>query len=151
MKMALLGSGIRTPFVLHGLIEHAAELGLEEVVLFDSDEERLNTMSDLAAYMCRQWEPPSPVRRATDAVDAISDASFIFSAIRVGQEKARQRDEELALSVNVIGQETTGPGGFAMALRTIPEMLKYARLIEKHGPKALLVNFTNPVGLVVQA
>lgn len=151
MKMALLGSGIRTPFVLHGLIEHATELGLREVVLFDSDEQRLNTMSALAAYMCRRWDAPFSVRRGADAIDAISDASFIFSAIRVGQETARQRDEELALSVGVIGQETTGPGGFAMALRTIPEMVKYARLIEKHAPGALLVNFTNPVGLVVQA
>jgi 6-phospho-beta-glucosidase len=82
---------------------------------------------------------------------AIAGARFVFSAIRPGQEAARSIDEEVPLKHGVLGQETTGPGGFAMALRTIPAMLGYARLIEEVAPDALLVNFTNPVGIVMQA
>jgi 6-phospho-beta-glucosidase len=81
----------------------------------------------------------------------LSGSRFVFSAIRVGQERARALDEQIALKHGVLGQETTGPGGFAMALRTIPAMLEYARLIEDVAPDAILVNFTNPVGIIVQA
>jgi 6-phospho-beta-glucosidase len=75
----------------------------------------------------------------------------VFSAIRPGQEQARALDEEIPLKHGVLGQETTGPGGFAMALRTIPDMLEIARIMADVAPDSLLVNFTNPVGIVMQA
>jgi 6-phospho-beta-glucosidase len=151
MKMTLLGSGVRAPFVLRGLAAAEGDLGLDEVVLFDTDPERLELMTALGAHFASTWGASFSVRSEPDAKAAIADARFVFSAIRPGQEAARAVDEEVPLKHGVLGQETTGPGGFAMALRTIPAMLAYARLIEEVAPDALLVNFTNPVGIVMQA
>jgi 6-phospho-beta-glucosidase len=151
VKMTLLGSGVRAPFVLHGLVAGQDDLGLDEVVLHDTDPERLELMAALGAHMCDQWGAAFTVRGEPDPEAAIAGAQFVFSAIRPGQEAARAVDEEVPLKHGVLGQETTGPGGFAMALRTIPAMLGYARLIEEVAPDALLVNFTNPVGIVMQA
>jgi 6-phospho-beta-glucosidase len=151
MKMTLLGSGIRAPFVLRGLAAAQDDLGLNEVVLHDTDGERLELMTALGAHLCARWGAPFTVRGDPDPADAIAGSRFVFSAIRPGQERARTVDEEVPLKHGVLGQETTGPGGFAMALRTIPAMIGYARLIEDVAPDALLVNFTNPVGIVMQA
>ena len=123
MKMTLLGTGVRTPFVLHGLADREAELGLTEVVLHDTDHERLRIMS-APAHLLREWEPASPSVASGHPRTAIAGSRFVFSAIRVGQEEARANDERIALEHGVLGQETTGPGGFAMALRTIPVMLR---------------------------
>jgi alpha-galactosidase/6-phospho-beta-glucosidase family protein len=151
VKMTLLGSGVRAPFVLRGLATRREELGLDEVVLHDTDPERLELMAALGAHLCEEWGAAFTVRGEGDPRAAIAGARFVFSAIRPGQEGARAVDEEVPLKYGVLGQETTGPGGFAMALRTIPAMLGYARLIEEVAPDALLVNFTNPVGIVMQA
>jgi 6-phospho-beta-glucosidase len=151
VKMTLLGSGVRAPFVLRGLAMSEADLDLDQVVLHDADRERLELMAALGAYMCAAWGASFSVRGEADPAAAIEGARFVFSAIRPGQEAARAVDEEVPLKYGVLGQETTGPGGFAMALRTIPAMLDYARLIEERAPDALLVNFTNPVGIVMQA
>ena len=151
MKLTLLGSGVRAPFVLRGLAAGQRELGLDEVVLHDADPERLGVMAALGSYLCEGWGATFSVRGERDAEAAIAGARFVFSAIRPGQEAARALDEEVALEAGLLGQETTGPGGFAMALRTIPAMLAYARLIERLAPHAQLVNFTNPVGIVMQA
>jgi alpha-galactosidase/6-phospho-beta-glucosidase family protein len=149
--MTLLGSGVRAPFVLRGLSAGQDDLGLDEVVLHDTDPERLELMTAVGGYLCADWGARFTVRGEPDAREAIDGARFVFSAIRPGKEGARAVDEEVPLKHGVIGQETTGPGGFAMALRTIPAMLDYARLIEDVAPEALLVNFTNPVGIVMQA
>jgi len=151
MKMTLLGSGVRAPFVLRGLAASEADLGLDEVVLHDTDPERLELMAALGGHLCAEWGVGFTVRGELDPRAAIAGARFVFSAIRPGQEAARAVDEEVPLKYGVLGQETTGPGGFAMALRTIPAMLDYAQLIEDVAPDALLVNFTNPVGIVMQA
>ena len=151
MKMTLLGSGVRVPFVLHGLAAAQDDLGLDEVVLHDTDGDRLTLMTALGAHLCAEWGARFTVRGEPDARAAIAGARFVYSAIRPGQEVARAVDEEVPLKHGVLGQETTGPGGFAMALRTIPAMLGYASMIEDVAPDALLVNFTNPVGIVTQA
>ncbi len=151
VKLTMLGSGVRAPFVLRGLAAGQDDLGLDEVVLHDTDPERLELMTALGGHLCAEWGVGFTVRGETDARAAVADARFVFSAIRPGQEAARAVDEEVPLKHGVLGQETTGPGGFAMALRTIPAMLVYARLIEEVAPNALLVNFTNPVGIVMQA
>jgi 6-phospho-beta-glucosidase len=151
MKMTVIGTGVRTPFILHGLADRQAELGLTEVVLHDADLDRLRIMSALGAHLCREWGTGFTVRGEEDARAAIADSRFVFTAIRVGQEEARANDERIALAHGVLGQETTGPGGFAMALRTIPAMLRYAELIAEVAPETLVVNFTNPVGIIVQA
>ncbi len=149
--MTLLGTGVRTPFILHGLAERESELGLSEVLLYDLDADRREAMTALGGHLVHSWGASFGVSSAPDARTALSGSRFVFSAIRVGQERARALDEQIALKHGVLGQETTGPGGFAMALRTIPAMLEYARLIEDVAPDAILVNFTNPVGIIVQA
>jgi 6-phospho-beta-glucosidase len=149
--MTLVGAGVRAPFILHGLADREAELGLTEVVLYDADQERLELMSALGAHLCARWGATFAVRAEPDARRALTGSRFVFTAIRVGQERARSLDEQLPLKYGVLGQETTGPGGFAMAMRTIPAMLDYARLITEVAPDALIVNFTNPVGLIMQA
>jgi 6-phospho-beta-glucosidase len=151
VKLTILGSGVRAPFVLRGLAANGGDLGLDEVVLHDADPERLELMSALGAHLCAEWGAGFTLRGEPEPRAAIEGARFVFSAIRPGQEAARAVDEDVPLKHGVLGQETTGPGGFAMALRTIPAMLGFARLIEEAAPDALLVNFTNPVGIVMQA
>src|SRR5262245_14907970 len=151
MKLTMLGAGVRAPFVLGGLVQQQDELGLDEVVLHDRDPVRLATMTALARHLCRSWGASFEVRGDDDPRTALAGARFVFAAIRPGQERARTFDEELPLKHGVLGQETTGPGGFAMAMRTIPAMLEHARTIQEVAPDALLINFTNPVGIVTQA
>jgi 6-phospho-beta-glucosidase len=147
----MLGAGVRAPFVLRGLVRHQDELGLTELVLHDRDAGRLDTMTALGRSLCEAWGGTFALRGDPDPRAALADARFVFAAIRPGQERARTFDEELPLKHGVLGQETTGAGGFAMAMRTIPAMLEHARTIEEVAPDALLVNFTNPVGIVTQA
>jgi 6-phospho-beta-glucosidase len=151
VKLTMLGAGVRAPFVLRGLAERQRDLGLTEVVLHDTDTDRLEVMAALGAFLCRGWGATFTVRGEHDARAALGGARFVFAAIRPGQERARTFDEELPLKHGVLGQETTGPGGFAMAMRTIPAMLEHAHTIEEVAPDALVVNFTNPVGIVTQA
>jgi len=147
----MLGAGVRAPFVLRGLVQQQDQLGLDQVVLHDRDPARLATMTALARHLCRTWGASFEVRGDDDPSAALAGARFVFAAIRPGQERARTFDEELPLKHGVLGQETTGPGGFAMAMRTIPAMLEHARTIQEVAPDALLINFTNPVGIVTQA
>ena len=151
MKLTVLGAGSRTPLLLRGLAQRAGTLPVREVVLHDADPARLALMAWLGSRLCESWGAGITVRPADDARDAIAGARFVLAAIRVGGDDGRVLDERLALEHGVIGQETTGPGGFAMALRTIPPMLEHAWLVEELAPGALLINFTNPAGLVTQA
>ena len=88
---------------------------------------------------------------ADTAEKALDAADFILCSIRVGGAAGRIADERIALSHGLLGQETIGAGGWAMALRSIPAVLEYARLAHRVAPKAWLLNFTNPVGIVLQA
>ncbi|MBA2426695.1 MAG: glycoside hydrolase [Actinobacteria bacterium] len=149
MKLTVLGAGVRTPLLLKGLVRRA--LPVEEVVLHDSNPHRLETMTRFSSYLCERWGAGFKLRPEPLARAAIEDAGFVLSAVRVGGDDARVIDEEVPLKHDVLGQETTGPGGFAMALRTIPVALGFARLIEAHAPQAWLINFTNPAGLITEA
>src|SRR5258708_6169255 len=151
MKMTLLGAGVRAPCVLRGLASERADLGLDEVVMHDTDAGRLDLMAALGGYLASEGGAGIAVRGDPEPRSAIAGGRFVVAAIGPGQEAARAVDEEVPLKHGVLGRETTGPGGFAMALRTIAAMLGYARIIEETAPDALLVNFTNPVGIVMQA
>jgi 6-phospho-beta-glucosidase len=151
MKLLLLGAGVRTPLLLHGLIRRQQTLGLTEVRLYDNDPARLTTMGAFARYLAERQGASFRVEVFEDFRAAATGAGFVFSAIRVGQEQQRVLDERIPLKYGVLGQETTGPGGFAMALRTIPVVLDYARVLHEVAPDAWFVNFTNPAGLITQA
>ena len=94
---------------------------------------------------------PDVVTVTADAAEAFTGADYVFSAIRVGGDRGRVIDEQVALRRGIVGQETTGPGGCAMALRTIPVVLSYCELLSQCAPEAVLINFTNPAGLITQA
>ena len=94
---------------------------------------------------------PGVVTLTDDPVKAFTGADYVFSAIRVGGDRGRIIDEQVALRRGIVGQETTGPGGGAMALRTIPVVLSYCELLSQCAPNAVLINFTNPAGLITQA
>jgi 6-phospho-beta-glucosidase len=152
MKLTILGgAGMRTALLVNGLIRHIKEVPFHEIVLFDTDAERLSIMGSLTRFNVESQGSPFTVTFTTDIREALRGADFVFCAIRVGHEEGRVVDERVALKYGVLGQETTGPGGFAMALRTIPVMLEYSRVIQEIAPNAWLLNFTNPSGLLAQA
>lgn len=144
MKIAVIGGGgVRTPLLVNGLTE--SDLPIDEIGLFDVDQERLAVIASLAGSFSRSVRPYAEARAC------VADASFIFLSIRVGGIAARARDEAIAVEHDTVGQETVGAGGFAMAVRTIPHAVEYARLIAREAPRAWVINFTNPVSIVTQA
>ena len=146
MKIAVIGgAGVRTPLLVHGLTR--SNLPIDEIALFDIDRPRLAAIAPLAQRLSHK----ATVSRCESIADCLKQSSFVFTSIRVGGIAARARDEQIALAHGVVGQETVGPGGFAMAMRTVPPMVEYARLVEQHAPDAWIVNFTNPVGIITQA
>jgi 6-phospho-beta-glucosidase len=151
-KIALIGGGgVRTPLVVFGINEAAEALGAEELVLFDLDQERVRIMAELGRAIVAREGGRLRVRQAASIEDAIEGASFVLNSIRVGGMQARAHDERISIAHGYPGQETTGPGGVAMALRTVAIAVEQAKLVERLSPKAWLINFTNPAGLITQA
>lgn len=144
MKLTILGGGgFRVPLV-HGALGSSSPV--TEVVLHDVDTARLQVIE----AVLRESAGP-PVRTTTDLDDALADARFVFSAIRVGGAAGRTVDERVALELGVLGQETTGPGGIAYGLRTVPVAVTAARRIAAVAPAAWVINFTNPAGMITEA
>jgi 6-phospho-beta-glucosidase len=144
VKVAVIGgAGVRTPLLVQALARSG--LPIDEIALFDTDAARLAAIADIA----RTFSPH--VRTCDEAAATIRGATFVFLRIRVGGIEARARDEAIAIQHGIVGQETLGPAGFAMAVRTIPHALAYARLVAREAPDAWIVNSTNPLGIVTQA
>ena len=153
MKITVLGGGgVRSPFLAKSLISNAERVGLTEIVFMDSNEEKLNIYGKIAEKIAKKINPDINFWLTSDPVAALKDANFIITTIRVGEDKARVLDERIALNNGILGQETTGAGGFAMSLRSIPKILEYCKMIEEYSAEgAMLFNFTNPSGIVTQA
>jgi 6-phospho-beta-glucosidase len=151
-KVALLGGGgVRTPLVIFGVQEAARLLGIDEMVLYDPDPERVNMMARLGQAIVAREGSRLRLRVAATPEDAVEGAAFVLSSIRVGGIQSRAADERISIEHGYPGQETTGPGGIAMGLRTVRASIDYARLVEKLSPDAWFINFTNPAGLITQA
>lgn len=151
-KIAFIGGGgVRTPLVVFGINEAAEDLGAEELVLFDPDQERVGIMATLGRAIVAREGGSLRVRQAKSIEDAVDGASFVLNSIRVGGIQARSRDERTSIEHGYPGQETTGPGGVAMALRTVAVAVEQAKVVERLSPEAWLINFTNPAGLITQA
>lgn len=152
MKIAVVGGGSTySPELLHGLAERAEALGLDEVALCDVSPERLAVVGAFSARMVAKLAPRVRVRATQSLDDALEGATFVVTQIRVGGQAARLEDERMGLRHGVIGQETTGPGGMAKALRTIPVLLGVAERAAARAPGCALINFTNPVSIVTEA
>nr|WP_297863883.1 glycoside hydrolase [uncultured Acetatifactor sp.] len=152
MKIAVIGgAGVRTVIFINGLLKRCHKLHIDEVALYDINREKLQIIEKLCTHVVRRGESDLKVYAAEDAKEAVMGADYVVTTLRVGGDHSRTVDEEIALRCGVIGQETTGVGGFSMAARTIPVLLEYCGLIKKYAPNAWIFNFTNPSGLVTQA
>ncbi|MEE4407946.1 MULTISPECIES: 6-phospho-beta-glucosidase [unclassified Serratia (in: enterobacteria)] len=155
LKIAVIGGGSSyTPELVDGLIQRIEELPVTELALVDVEpgREKVEIIAALTRRMlARNGLEQVKVTVHFELDDAIRGAHFVLTQFRVGQLPARAADERLGLKYDLIGQETTGVGGFAKALRTIPVMLDIARRVEKLAPDAWIINFTNPAGIVTEA
>src|SRR6478672_12076340 len=152
MKMALIGGGgVRSPLFVASALRRAERVGLEELCLQDIDPDKLAAFGALSREVARRAETDVRITTTTDPEAALDGAKHVVTTIRVGAEPGRVLDERIALKHGVLGQETTGPGGFAMGLRNIPAILGYAEQVERLSPTAWLYCFTNPAGMVTQA
>ncbi len=152
-KLALIGGGsVRTYYFIESLLKFYREMDIGEVSVMDVDAEKLAYFGGIAKHLVTRAKEDLRVTLTDDAETALSDADYVVTTVRVGGDAVRTRDERIALSLGVIGQETTGAGGFSYAIRTIPVMLDYMRMIRAYAkPDATVFNFTNPSGLVTQA
>jgi 6-phospho-beta-glucosidase len=153
VKIAVVGGGSTyTPELVEGFVSRDARLPVDELVLLDVDVERLEVVGGLAGRMLRRagWSGSLVLTSRRD--EALDGARFIIVQLRVGGQAARLNDETIPPRFGCIGQETTGPGGFAKALRTVPVVLELAEEVTRRAaPGAWLVDFTNPTGLITQA
>jgi 6-phospho-beta-glucosidase len=152
MKIAILGgAGLRTPLIIRSMVKRQKELGLSELFLMDTDARQLELTGAITEELEKNSCLDFKIERTTDAKSALAGADYVIMTFRVGGMKSRVVDERVALSHGVLGQETTGPGGFAMAMRSIPVALEYVKLMKEVCPDAWLINFSNPSGIVTEA
>ena len=153
VKVVVVGGGSTyTPELVEGFARRSDRLPVDALVLLDIYPERLSIVGALAGRMLAKVGWAGDLRLTGDRDEALEGADFVIVQLRVGGQAARQLDETLPLEFGCIGQETTGPGGFAKALRTVPVVLELAEDTARRGaPGAWLVDFTNPTGLVTQA
>lgn len=152
-KLTLIGGGsVRTYYFIESLLKFYREMDIGEVAVMDNDGEKLAYFGGIAQYLAEKEQSGLRVTLTENPVEAVRNADYVVTTVRVGQDWARTQDERIALDMGLIGQETTGAGGFSYAIRTIPTMLEYMKLIRRHAkPEAPVFNFTNPSGLVTQA
>nr|WP_278428674.1 6-phospho-beta-glucosidase [Caldanaerobacter subterraneus] len=153
MKIAVIGGGSSyTPELIEGFIKRYNELPVKNIYLMDIEEgkEKLEIVGNLARRMVKKAGVNITIHLTLDRKEAIEGADFVITQVRVGGIDARIRDEKIPLKYDVIRQETTGPGGFAKAQRTIPVILDICKDIEKYAPDAWLINFTNPSGVITE-
>ncbi len=152
MNLAIIGGGSTyTPELIHGLIEARQALSIGRICLMDIDAERLDIVGRFAQRMALAAGSALHIELTTDRKEALTGVDYVLTQIRVGGMPARIQDERIPLRHGAIGQETTGPGGFAKALRTIPVLLDLADDLSRLSPNARLINFTNPSGLITEA
>ena len=152
MKIAVVGGGSTyTPELIDGIARLRDKLVVEEVALVDPDEHRLDLVGGVCRRILAAQGHPARLITTTDLDVGVEGADAVLLQLRVGGQEARLVDETLPLEYCCVGQETTGAGGLAKALRTVPVVLDIARRVAELAPGAWIVNFTNPVGIVTRA
>src|SRR6266581_5464236 len=147
MKIAVVGGGSTyTPELVDGFARRAGLLHVDELILHDIDADRLDVVGGLSGRILAAQSYPGTVRTTASLPDALDGADAVLIQLRVGGQQTRLRDETIPGRYGLVGQETTGPGGFAKALRTVPVVLEIADATRKYArPDAWIVDFTNPV------
>ena len=154
LKITTIGGGSSyTPELIEGFIRRYDELPVTDYYLLDIEEgkEKLEIVGEFARRMVKKAGVPINIHLTLDREEALKDADFVTTQLRVGLLDARINDEKIPLKYNVLGQETTGPGGFMKAQRTIPVLLDICEDMKRLCPDAWLINFTNPAGIVTEA
>lgn len=153
VKIAVVGGGSTyTPELVEGLCQHGDRLAVDELVLLDPDRDRLEAVGGLSGRMLAAGGWAGRLTTTDRRPEALEGADFVVVQLRVGGQAARLSDETLPVPFGCIGQETTGAGGLAKALRTVPLVLDLAEeMAARSAAGAWMVDFTNPVGIVTQA
>lgn len=152
MKLTVVGGGSTyTPELIDGFARLRDTLPIQELVLMDPSTERLDLMGPLARRIFARLGHPGRITTTSDLDAAVEGADAVLLQLRVGGQAARQQDETWPLECGCVGQETTGAGGLAKALRTVPVVLDIAERVRRTNPDAWLIDFTNPVGIVTRA
>jgi 6-phospho-beta-glucosidase len=152
VKLALIGAGgFRTPAIYRALLTEPIASVFDDVVLHDPDRSRLDRISGVLEGIDAELGTRLGHRTTGELRDAVEGADVVYCAIREGGIEGRLLDERIAVEHGAIGQETTGAGGIAFALRTVPAVTEIAEAVAAHARGALFINFTNPAGLVCEA
>lgn len=152
MKLAVIGgAGVRAPLLIGSLAKRAVRMDIGEVSIFDIDARKVRLIAPLIELILEKAGRPFKLHKADSPEDALRDADAVITTIREGFESGRARDERICTDLGLIGQETTGPAGFAFACRSAPGLVDYARRLFDLNPDAWLINFTNPAGIVTEA
>ena len=152
MKLAVVGGGSTyTPELIDGFARLRDTLPIEELVLVDPAPERLELVGGLARRIFAKQGHPGRIVTTDDLDAGVEGADAVLLQLRVGGQAARQQDETWPLECGCVGQETTGAGGLAKALRTVPVVLDIAERVRRTNPDAWIIDFTNPVGIVTRA
>ncbi len=152
MKLAVIGGGgVRSMFLAKSIAQKAAALGINELVFMDNNEKKLNIYGKMAKVVAEKLNAGLRFWLTADAAEAVRDADYVITTIRVGEDDMRVWDERIALSFGVLGQETTGAAGLSFAMRSVDALAGYCELIKRLAkPGCKVFNFTNPAGVVSQ-
>jgi 6-phospho-beta-glucosidase len=152
MKVVVVGGGSTyTPELIDGIARLQDEVPITEIVLVDPARDRRELLTGVSQRILSRYGVSAVVRGSTNVTEAADGAAAVLMQLRVGGQSTRERDETWPLECGCIGQETTGAGGFAKALRTVPAVLEIAEQVRAVNPDAWIVDFTNPVGIVTRA
>lgn len=153
IKIATIGGGSSyTPELVDGFIKRWSTLPVKELWLVDVEEgkQKMEIVAALARRMVKKAGIPMEIYTTLNRREALKGADFVTTQLRVGQLQARIKDERIPLSHGILGQETNGAGGLFKGMRTIPVIMDICRDMEELCPDAWLINFTNPVGMVME-
>lgn len=152
MKLTVIGGGgVRSMFLAKSIAQKAEQLGIDHLVFMDNDSEKLNIYGKMAKKVSELLCPSLKFELTENAKEAISNANYIITTIRVGGDEMRVKDERIALGLNLLGQETTGAAGLSFAMRSVSQLAEYCEMVKKYAkPNCKVFNFTNPAGVVSQ-
>ena len=152
MKLTVIGGGgVRSMFLAKSIAQKAEVLSIDELVFMDNDEKKLNIYGKMAKKVSNLLYSKLKFTLTTDPIEAVKNADYVITTIRVGGDEMRVRDERIALNLGLLGQETTGAAGLSFAMRSVSALAEYCELIKKYAkPACKVFNFTNPAGVVSQ-
>lgn len=152
MKLTVIGGGgVRSMFLAKSIAQKAEALSIDELVFMDNDEKKLNIYGKMAKKVSNLLYSKLKFTLTTNPIEAVKNADYVITTIRVGGDEMRVRDERIALNLGLLGQETTGAAGLSFAMRSVSALAEYCELIKKYAkPACKVFNFTNPAGVVSQ-